>query len=72
MKELKFKTNINCNNCLSKVKPFLENETTIEKWEVDLQSSDRILTVTGNEELTTAKVIETVKKSGFSISELNN
>lgn len=45
MKELKFKSNINCTGCLSKVKPVLDSEEKIETWEVDLQSDDRVLTV---------------------------
>ena len=45
MKELKFKSNIYCSGCLSKVKPVLDKEEKIDTWEVDLESSDRILTV---------------------------
>ena len=48
MKELKFKSKINCTGCLSKVKPVLDSEDRIETWEVDLQSDDRILTVKTN------------------------
>lgn len=49
MKELKFKSNINCTGCLSKVKPVLDSEDRIETWEVDLQSDDRILTLKTND-----------------------
>ena len=45
MTELKFKTNINCSGCLSKVTPILNAEKRIEKWNVDLNSEDRILSV---------------------------
>ena len=45
MKTLKFKSNINCTGCLSKVTPVLNEEKAIEKWDVDLESDDRILTV---------------------------
>ncbi|MCR9082170.1 MAG: hypothetical protein NXH89_07110 [Cyclobacteriaceae bacterium] len=64
MKTLKFKTNINCNNCLSKVSPKLDEETKIESWEVDLNSDDRILTV-NSESITNEEVFKTVLKAGF-------
>ena len=64
MKTLKFKTNINCNNCLSKVSPKLDEETKIESWEVDLNSDDRILTV-NSENITNEEVFKTVLKAGF-------
>ncbi|MEX0985989.1 MAG: hypothetical protein WD052_00840 [Bacteroidales bacterium] len=71
MKELKFKTNINCTGCLSKVSPFLDQETAIEKWGVDLDHDDRILTVQ-TENLTAAQVKETVLKAGYNAEETTN
>jgi copper chaperone len=64
MKKLKFKTNINCTGCLSKVKPILDAETQIEKWEVDLQSDDRILIVDADN-IPVEKVIQAVGSVGF-------
>ena len=64
MKTLKFKTNINCSNCLSKVTPKLDGESKIESWEVDLNSDDRILTV-NSESITNEEVFKTVLKAGF-------
>lgn len=64
MNTLKFKTNINCTGCLSKVTPFLDQENGIEKWEVDLQSDKRVLTVeTSN--LDKEELQQTVQKAGF-------
>jgi copper chaperone len=45
MKKYQFKTNIMCNSCMAKVAPFIKAHPEIEKWEVDLESPDRILTV---------------------------
>ncbi|WP_291859409.1 heavy-metal-associated domain-containing protein [Marinilabilia sp.] len=45
MKTLKFKTTIKCNGCINTVTPFLEKSNNINKWSVDLESPDRILTV---------------------------
>ncbi|MFC3414951.1 heavy-metal-associated domain-containing protein [Algoriphagus hitonicola] len=64
MKTLKFKTNINCHNCLAKVEPKLNEEPKIENWSVDLQSDDRILTVQ-SESITEEEVFKTVLKAGF-------
>jgi len=64
MKTLKFKTNINCGNCLSKVAPKLNEESRIDSWSVDLQSEDRILTVQ-TETLNEEDIFKTVLKAGF-------
>ena len=45
MKTLKFKTNINCGGCVSKVTPFLNKQEGIENWEVDTANPDKILTI---------------------------
>jgi copper chaperone len=64
MKTQKFKTNINCGNCLAKVTPILNAEPKINSWSVDLQSDDRVLTVE-SDELTADEVFKTVLKAGF-------
>ena len=71
MNTLKFKSNINCTGCLSKVTPVLNDEKDIEKWGVDLESDDRVLTVeTSN--LDAEKIKQTVQKAGFKLEELSN
>jgi copper chaperone len=64
---LTFKTNINCNNCVAKVKPFLNQVENIDTWQVDTNNPDKILSVSGEEELTATEVIEAVQKAGFTI-----
>jgi len=64
MNELKFKTNINCTGCLSKVTPILDAESGIENWEVDLKSEDRTLTV-ATTNLNAEQVETAVKRAGF-------
>ena len=71
MEKLSFKTNINCNNCVAKVKPFLNQVENIENWQVDINNADKILSVSGEEELTSTEVIEAVQKAGFKIEEVN-
>ena len=68
MSEMRFKTTINCGNCVRLVTPELDGEIAIESWKVDTDNPDKILTVTGNIEQ--SKVIELVKEVGFEISPL--
>ncbi len=70
MNTLKFKTNINCSGCLSKVSPFLEKDSNIENWEVDLKSEDRILTVETKQSYP-EQVIQTVEEAGFAAEKLD-
>ena len=70
MKRLKFKTNINCTGCLSKVKPVLDAETQIEKWEVDLKSDDRILTIEA-ENISSGEVSQAVARVGFNAEQIS-
>jgi copper chaperone len=64
MKTLKFKTNIQCHNCLAKVTPKLNEQSGIEFWEVDLQDPDRTLTVK-TENLEFEDITKAVLKAGF-------
>ena len=64
MEELKFKTNINCTGCLSKVKPVLDAEQKIDTWEVDLEHEDRILTVK-SENISSGEIEEKLAAIGF-------
>ena len=67
---LKFKTNINCANCLKSVGPFL-NEISGISWSVDTTVSDKILKVEG-ENPDKNKIILAVEDAGFDIEALKN
>lgn len=69
MENLKFKTNINCTGCLSKVSPQLNNEKGIEEWDVELDNSQKILTVKSNF-ASEEDIISAVKKVGFNIERI--
>lgn len=45
MSTYKFKTNMSCSGCVSKIEKFLNAEKDILKWEVDLTSPDKVLTI---------------------------
>lgn len=69
MKTLKFKSNINCTGCLSKVSPVLNEEKNIHKWEVNLAHDGRILTVE-TDSLSSDEIKQTVQKAGFIADEI--
>jgi copper chaperone len=71
MNTLKFKTTFKCTGCLAKVTPFLNEEKTIDKWEVNIDVPEKVLTVE-TAETDPEKVMEAVKKAGFQIEQLNN
>ena len=69
MKTLRFKTNINCSNCLAKVTPFLDRKEGIHSWSVDTDNPDKILTVE-TEELEREDILKTIKRTGFEAEEI--
>ena len=66
MTTLKFKTNINCSSCVAKATPHLNEEKSIEQWEVNTQTADKVLTVSGHD-LDKEQVKKVVEKAGFII-----
>lgn len=64
MRVVTFKTNIKCNNCLEKVRPFLEQKKEIKDWNINLSDPERTLSVT-TENLTDQQIIELIKEAGF-------
>lgn len=63
-KELKFKTNLNCSNCVSKVQSDFDKAENIGSWNVDTDNPDKILTVS-SEGITEEEVVAIVKSKGF-------
>jgi copper chaperone len=63
-KILKFKTNINCGSCISKVAPRLDESAGAGRWEVDTASPDRILSVHSGE-ITENDIVKAVGQAGF-------
>ena len=68
-KVLKFKTNLNCGNCVSKVQADLDNAENIEKWNVDTDNSDKILTVESSG-ISENEVIAIIQSKGFKAESL--
>ncbi|MAC94877.1 MAG: hypothetical protein CMC96_05185 [Flavobacteriales bacterium] len=63
-KELKFKTNLDCGGCVSKVQADFDNAKGICHWNVDTNNSDKILTVS-SKGITEDEVIKIVQSKGF-------
>jgi copper chaperone len=59
----RFKTTINCANCLRAITPELNAEPAIMAWQVDTSTPDKILTVTTD--LPAARVVALVEEAGF-------
>ena len=70
MNTLKFKTNIKCTGCLSKVTPSLNEKVGEGNWEVDLMTLKKTLTVEVAEGVTSEDVIRTVNNAGFNAESL--
>ena len=69
MKKIHFKTNINCNSCIQKVTPILDQIEGIKNWSVDTDDTQKTLTV--ETDVTTAEEIITgIQDIGFDIATL--
>lgn len=66
MQTLKFKTNINCGNCIRAVTPTLNREAGAGNWQVDTASPDKLLTINADQ-LNAAQVVQAVEEAGFEI-----
>ena len=62
-----FKTNLNCSNCVRSVTNFLNEVPGVEKWSVDTDHPDKILTVEGA--ASSEEIMEAVDDAGFDIEE---
>lgn len=63
MEALKFKTTIKCSGCVAKVTPFLNEALGENKWEVDYNNPQKVLTVI--DEVDKTKVVRAVEKAGY-------
>lgn len=70
MSTWRFKTNINCNNCIRTVTNFLNAVEGVESWTVDTTVPDKILTVVGT--VTATQVMLAVEEAGFDIEQIES
>lgn len=69
MPTYKFKTSINCQNCVNLVKGYMEEVPNLDKWEVATANPNKVLTVEGDG-LAANEVIEKVQEAGFTIEQI--
>lgn len=65
METIKFKTTIKCSGCVATVTPGLNEAVGANNWQVDLQSPDRVLTVTTNDTNKEKDVIKKLQDAGY-------
>ena len=66
---MKFKSNINCQNCVAKVKNTLDGLVGENAWKVDTDNPAKILEVT-NLEISAQDVVNKLKRIGFAVEEI--
>ena len=71
MEKLKFKTDINCNGCIAKVTPSLNQVQGILKWDVDITNPLKILTVEASG-ITGDDIIKIVNQAGYNAQKLRD
>ncbi|MDO1446591.1 heavy-metal-associated domain-containing protein [Rhodocytophaga aerolata] len=64
METLKFKTNIKCGGCVAQVTPYLNSLEGIDKWEVDTNNPNKILSVSTTK-VKADQIKDIVKKAGY-------
>lgn len=65
MNTITFKTNIKCSGCIEKTTPVLNKAAGENNWKVDTQSADKLLTITTEQPVNTAALIEGLKEIGY-------
>jgi copper chaperone CopZ len=69
MKTVQFKTNIKCSGCIATVTPGLNKTAGADNWQVDLQSPDKILTVSA-EDVDPVEIKKAMEQVGYKAEEL--
>lgn len=69
METIQFKTNIKCSGCIATVTPVLNEKAGEDNWEVDLQSPDKILTVSA-ENISEEDIRTAIEKAGYKAEKL--
>jgi copper chaperone len=69
MDTLQFKTNLKCSGCIDKVTPALNEVAGEGCWKVNLESPDKVLTVSAGKEFSAA-IKRALEKTGYRAEEL--
>ena len=66
---VRFKTSLKCGGCVAKITPLLNSMRNVAEWSVDLNTPERLLTVTLKDG-DTSPVHKAVTGAGFKIEEV--
>ena len=64
MEIIKFKTNVESREALAKIAPFLDKEEGISRWNIDTESAERVLSVSGTD-LSAGAIERAVEQAGY-------
>jgi len=70
MIEKKYRTSLNCANCIRRVTPLVSEVEGIASWEVDTMVAEKTLTLRADDETAAAAFVEAVEDAGFDIEEV--
>lgn len=70
METVQFKTNIKCSGCIATVTPVLNEVAGQDNWEVDLQSPDKLLTVS-TDKAGKKEIQQAIEKVGYKAEALS-
>ena len=65
MKTYTFKTSLKCSGCVSNLMPFMNELKGVQKWDLDLASAKKTLSVDADDFLEVNDIIATVAKAGY-------
>ena len=68
--EVVYQSNLRCGSCLSKLKPYLDAEPTIQQWSSDLADPRKLVRVQLNSIAEKSRVLELFQQAGFSAQEI--
>ena len=71
MKQLHYKSNINCGSCVTNVTNTLNETVGAGNWTVDIANKDKILTI-NSETATQEQVEQSLNKIGYRIEEIES
>lgn len=69
MEIVQFKTNIKCSGCVATVTPALNKVVGEDQWKVNLESPDKVLTVSA-EQVTADDIKKALEQVGYKAEEL--
>lgn len=61
----KYKTNLRCESCVATLKPYLDQAPGVTKWEVDIASPNKTLTIEGDVSIDIVR--QTVSRAGYEV-----